>query len=109
VIERVSDVIAPYGIERETVDGKDAAAVHEAFGYFLAKARAGDGPFLLECLTKRLRGHYEGDSTKYDNAEGDDPLFGHEPDAAAADEVERAVEFARESPYPVGTQGFVYA
>ena len=28
---------------------------------FLAAARAGDGPFLLECLTHRLRGHYEGD------------------------------------------------
>ena len=42
VVERVSDVVAPYGIERETVDGKDAAAVHEAFRRFLEKARAGE-------------------------------------------------------------------
>jgi pyruvate dehydrogenase E1 component alpha subunit len=107
VIERVSDVIAPYDVERETVDGKDAAAVHGAFGHFLGKARGGEGPFLIECLTKRLRGHYEGDSTKYDNAEGDDPLFGQSAPADVADEVERAVEFARASPYPV--EGPVYA
>ena len=107
VIERVSDVVAPYGIERETVDGKDAAAVHEAFRMYLEKARGGEGPFLLECLPKRLRGHYEGDATKYENAEGDDPLFGHEPDPEAEAEVERAVEFARASPYP--EEGPVYA
>ena len=33
-VERVSDVVAPYGFERETVDGSDAAAVWEAFGRF---------------------------------------------------------------------------
>ena len=32
VVERVSDVVAPYGIERETVDGNDVAAVWDAFG-----------------------------------------------------------------------------
>jgi pyruvate dehydrogenase E1 component alpha subunit len=100
VIERVSDVIAPYGIERETVDGKDVAAVHDAFARFLEKARGGDGPFLLECLTRRLRGHYEGDSTKYENAGSEDPLAGQEPDADALAEVERAVELARASPFP---------
>ncbi len=62
VIERVSDVVAPYGITRETVDGNDVAALWEAFGRFLAAARGGGGPFLLECLTYRLRGHYEGDA-----------------------------------------------
>ena len=28
-------------------------------------ARRGEGPFLLECLTHRLRGHYEGDPQRY--------------------------------------------
>ena len=48
VVERVSDVVAPYGLERATVDGNDVPEVWEAFGRFLAAARAGGGPFLLE-------------------------------------------------------------
>ena len=39
VVERVSDVVAPYGIRRETVDGNDVVAVREAFAQFLAEAR----------------------------------------------------------------------
>ena len=40
VVERVSDVVAPYGIERETVDGNDVVAVWEAFErYLLRRAR----------------------------------------------------------------------
>jgi acetoin:2,6-dichlorophenolindophenol oxidoreductase subunit alpha len=67
-VERVSDAVAPYGIERTTVDGNDVAAVWEAFGGFLDAARAGRGPLLLECLTQRLRGHYEGDPAAYRKA-----------------------------------------
>ncbi len=40
-VERVSDVVAPYGIERETVDGNDVLAVREAFTRYLAAARGG--------------------------------------------------------------------
>jgi pyruvate dehydrogenase E1 component alpha subunit len=122
VVERVSDVVAPYGIERDTVDGNDAAAVWDAFARFLAAAREGGGPFLLECLTHRLRGHYEGDPARYREAlstaewQEQDPLRrleragldaawldaaaarALEADAAAA--VENAVAFARESPFP---------
>ena len=65
VVERVSDVVAPYGFERRTVDGGDVPAVYEAFGEFLATARQGRGPMLLECLTHRRRGHYEGDQQSY--------------------------------------------
>ena len=67
-VERVSDVVAPYGFERETVDGNDVVAVWDAFGRFLEQARAGRGPMLLECLTHRLRGHYEGDPAAYREA-----------------------------------------
>ncbi len=67
-VERVSDVVAPYDLERETVDGNDVAAVRHAFAPYLDSARAGGGPFLLECLTHRLRGHYEGDPGKYREA-----------------------------------------
>jgi pyruvate/2-oxoglutarate/acetoin dehydrogenase E1 component/TPP-dependent pyruvate/acetoin dehydrogenase alpha subunit len=110
VVERVSDVVAPYAFPRETVDGNDLQAVHEAFGRFLALARTGEGPFLLECLTHRLGGHYEGDAQHYREQIGDeewraiDPILGLgggeglEEDARA--EVEDAVEFARSSRFP---------
>ena len=122
VIELVSDVVAPYAITRETVDGSDVAAVWEAFGSYLAAARGGEGPYLLECLTHRLRGHYEGDPTQYREAmaaaewQQRDPIarltraaaaagWFDEAQAQAAEsdaraEVDAAVEFARASPYP---------
>jgi pyruvate dehydrogenase E1 component alpha subunit len=121
VVERVSDVVAPYGFPRETVDGNDLHAVHEAFGLFLAQARAGEGPFLLECLTHRLGGHYEGDPQHYREQIGDDDWRAIDPilrlgggeglEEEARAEVEDAVEFARASPYPSAdlTERLVYA
>jgi pyruvate dehydrogenase E1 component alpha subunit len=121
-VERVSDVVAPYRLARETVDGNDAVAVWEAFGQFLAEARAGRGPMLLECLTYRLRGHYEGDPAKYREAvsraewQERDPIRRLERHGAAAgwfseddaraveregqEAVEQAVRVARASPFP---------
>jgi TPP-dependent pyruvate/acetoin dehydrogenase alpha subunit len=121
-VERVSDVVAPYEMDRETVDGNDVAAVWESFGGFLAAARDGRGPMLLECLTHRLRGHYEGDPALYREAlskaewREKDPIlrlqrhgteagwFGEDDVAAAerdaAEAVQEAVRFARASPLP---------
>jgi acetoin:2,6-dichlorophenolindophenol oxidoreductase subunit alpha len=123
-VERVSDVVAPWEIARETVDGNDVLAVHEAFAGFLGRARGGEGPFLLECLTHRLGGHYEGDPQLYREALADeawqelDPILrlqrrlGHDgfEDEARA-EVEEAVAFARASPFPdpALTASLVYA
>ena len=121
VVERVSDVVAPYGFPRETVDGNDLHTVHEAFGRFLAKGRAGEGPFLLECLTHRLGGHYEGDPQHYREQIGDDEWRAIDPilrlggddgiEEEARAEVEDAVEFARASPFPPTdlTEQLVYA
>src|SRR5947209_3320860 len=64
-VERVSDAVAPYGLLRETVDGGDVPELYDAFARFLATAREGRGPMLLECLTHRRRGHYEGDAEEY--------------------------------------------
>ena len=106
-VERVCDVVAPYDLERATVDGGDPVAIWDAFGEFLAEARAGRGPFLLECLTYRLRAHYEGDhrSGSRDEFEAKDPIARLDPDgsfdaSAIEAEVERAVQLARESPFP---------
>jgi pyruvate dehydrogenase E1 component alpha subunit len=121
-IERVSDVVAPYGFERETVDGSDVPAVYDAFSRFLTKAREGNGPYLLECVTYRRRGHYEGDPEKYRDPVADQEWAERDPlarmtDSAiehgwidestvnaiereAAAEIEAAVAAARESPFP---------
>jgi pyruvate dehydrogenase E1 component alpha subunit len=121
-VERVSDVVAPYELTSETVDGNDVTAVWEAFGTFLAAARNGEGPRLLECLTHRLGGHYVGDPAQYREALADeewrrrDPIlrlgraaaeagwFGEdETEAAEAegrDQVEAAVEFGRAGAFP---------
>jgi TPP-dependent pyruvate/acetoin dehydrogenase alpha subunit len=132
-VERVSDAVAPYGLERETVDGNDVVSVRDAFAAFLAEARAGGGPMLLECLTHRLRGHYEGDPQRYRAALADeewqelDPILrlqrrgaaeGWLDDEAPArleqearDEVAAAERAARESPFPAAslTADLVYA
>jgi TPP-dependent pyruvate/acetoin dehydrogenase alpha subunit len=122
IVERVSEVVAPYELERTTVDGNDAIAVWEAFNDYLAAARDGRGPFLLECLTHRLRGHYEGDPGAYREAlaaadwQEQDPIrrlqrhgtalgwFGESAVQAIQTgqvaAVEEAVRFARESPFP---------
>ncbi|HJS95439.1 MAG TPA: thiamine pyrophosphate-dependent dehydrogenase E1 component subunit alpha [Solirubrobacteraceae bacterium] len=128
-IELVSNVVAPYGFDRATVDGSDVPAVYEAFGSFLDAARGGQGPFLLECLTYRRRGHYEGDQQKYRDAAAEEEWRGRDPIARltesliesdevaaeiereAAAEIEAAVAFARESPFPEPgiTADLVYA
>ena len=132
-VERVADVVAPYGFERATVDGNDVDAVRRAFAGFLAAARRGEGPFLLECLTHRLRGHYEGDPQRYREAiaqeewQRRDPIrrlerrgldegwLDHDAPARAEqearEEVEDAVRAARESPFPPPalTSELVYA
>ena len=68
-VERVSDVVAPYGVTRDTVDGNDVLAVRDGVRRASSPRRAtGEGPLLLECLTYRLRGHYEGDPAHYREA-----------------------------------------
>ena len=121
-IERVSDALAPYDFERDTVDGNDAEAVWDAFGRFLEMARAGRGPMLLECLTHRLRGHYEGDPQRYRQALAEDEWQQLDPilrlqrrgveegwvgddaptqlEQAARAEIDEAERLARESPFP---------
>ena len=64
-VERLSDRAAAYGIVGETVDGNDVLAVHAATTAAVARARRGEGPTLLECLTYRWHGHMEGDATAY--------------------------------------------
>jgi TPP-dependent pyruvate/acetoin dehydrogenase alpha subunit len=64
-VGRISDRAAGYGMPGETVDGNDVEAVYEAAERAVRRARGGDGPTLLECVTYRWRGHFEGDPQPY--------------------------------------------
>ena len=118
--EPVPEAAAPPAVEGTCADGW--SGVRDAFAGFLVRARSGGGPMLLECLTHRLRGHYEGDPQRYRQAlaaeewQRLDPILrlqrrgiaeGWLDEGApsrlaqqARAEIEEAVRFARESSYP---------
>ncbi len=112
-----------YGLPGVEVDGQDVLGVHRVAKTAIDRARAGEGPTLIECKTYRYVGHHEGDpGTDYRTREEvqhwkeQDPLklarklliesaVADESELQAVDhEVERlidqAVEFAEKSPEP---------
>ncbi len=120
-----------YDMPGERVEDNAVEAVYAAAGRAVARARAGDGPSLIEVHTLRLWGHFEGDAQGYrkdiEDVPGRDPLPTYErtlrdagllDDAAveqirasAAARVEDAVTFAKESPAPdpAGARRYVFA
>jgi TPP-dependent pyruvate/acetoin dehydrogenase alpha subunit len=54
-----------YGIPGTKVDGTDALAVYDEVSDAVARARAGDGPSLIEAVTMRMHGHAEHDPADY--------------------------------------------
>lgn len=52
---------AALGVPGERVDGNDVLGVHHAMTHAVARARAGDGPSIIETLTYRWHGHNEGE------------------------------------------------
>lgn len=118
-MHRLADAFA---IPSEQVDGMDVLAVYEAMGRAVEHTRGGGGPFFLEAITYRFRGHSMADPVAYRDKEEEevwkrkDPItrFGAELldsgmasqgeiDAIKADveeEVNAAVAFANESPEP---------
>lgn len=58
--EDIADLAAGYAMPGVVVDGQDVVAVHEAVQAAVDRARAGDGPSLVECKTYRYRAHTEG-------------------------------------------------
>ncbi len=61
----ISERAAAYGMPGVTVDGNDCWEVYQAATDAIARARAGDGPTLLECVTYRWHGHMEGEAVPY--------------------------------------------
>ena len=112
------DRAAGYGLTYHQVDGNDVASVAATTARLVAELRAGNGPILLETVTERVRGHYEGDQQRYRDPDADaapDPVerarrlllaAGHfEAELAALDadvdrEVEAAIATASQAPWP---------
>ncbi|MDF1603741.1 alpha-ketoacid dehydrogenase subunit alpha/beta [Nocardioides sp. YIM 152315] len=107
-----------YGIGYRHVDGNDVEAVAGTMAEVLAHVRSGGGPVLVEALTLRVRGHYEGDPQRYRDGRDEaavDPLDlaqrrllarGVPEESVAAAErratevVDDAEAFARAAPLP---------
>ena len=121
-IERNYLRAAAYGMPGVFVPGNDADAIFAAAGEAIARARAGEGPSLIEIETHRLAGHFMGDGETYRPAGEKQALLAKDPipayrqrlldlgvldevGAAAIEErargrVDAAVQFARDSAYP---------
>ncbi|TKJ30354.1 MAG: pyruvate dehydrogenase (acetyl-transferring) E1 component subunit alpha [Chloroflexi bacterium B3_Chlor] len=64
-IEKMAQRAASYGMPGVTVDGNDVVEVYEAASEAVERARAGEGPTLLECITYRWKGHSKSDQELY--------------------------------------------
>ncbi|MFN4140708.1 thiamine pyrophosphate-dependent dehydrogenase E1 component subunit alpha [Aestuariivirga sp.] len=64
-VKNVADRAAAYAMPGVTLDGNSIADVEEAIATAVGRARAGDGPTLVECKTYRTRGHSRSDRNRY--------------------------------------------
>ncbi len=74
-----ADRASAYGLDSIIVDGNDADAVYHAAQDAYARARAGDGPSLIECKTYRHQGHSRADPGKYRPKEEVEAWFARDP------------------------------
>lgn len=128
-ISRNADRAPAYGMPGRFVSGNDPDAVHEAAGEAVARARAGEGPSLIEIETHRLEGHFMGDAEGYRPAGEVERLKGLDPipayrtrlladgfDAADLDRaeaegkaaVEAAFAAARAADFPLPEEAFAH-
>lgn len=111
-----------FGMEGVEVDGMDVLAVHEVAQAAIARARAGEGPTLIEALTYRFRGHSLADPDELRSAAEKEEWLARDPitkfksylvnqklvkeqelldiDKKIQTLIEEAVQFAEESPDP---------
>lgn len=120
--ENIAARAAGYGMTGVRVNGNDPEGMYTAFAEAVARARAGEGPTLLECMTFRFFGHNFGDDDSYIPKEqkaaamAADPVpalrarliadrIASEDELAAIEagieaEIDDAIKFALESPWP---------
>jgi pyruvate dehydrogenase E1 component alpha subunit len=121
-IDNIADRAVSYGIPGVVVDGNDVLAVYEVTQNAVERARKGIGPTLIECKTYRHKGHSRVDPAKYRPKEEVEEWLAKDPikrlkekllkantlteveiqrmEQGVSTEIEEAVKFATESPYP---------
>jgi acetoin:2,6-dichlorophenolindophenol oxidoreductase subunit alpha len=124
-----ADRAAGYGMPGVRIENNDVEAISEAAGAAIDRARAGEGPSLIEIHTLRLWGHFEGDAQAYRGADLDtvnerDPIplyaaalteLGELSEdgiasiaAEAIAEVDAAITFATSSPSPTADDALLH-
>ncbi|AWI14060.1 Acetoin:2,6-dichlorophenolindophenol oxidoreductase subunit alpha [Caldibacillus thermoamylovorans] len=112
-----------YNMPGVRVDGKNVLEVYEEAGNAIERARNGEGPTLIECVTYRNYGHFEGDEQKYKAKDGTEKELADkdcitifrkqaielnlmteneadEIEKASVERIQAAIQFAKESPLP---------
>ncbi|MEL3959321.1 thiamine pyrophosphate-dependent dehydrogenase E1 component subunit alpha [Caldifermentibacillus hisashii] len=112
-----------YNMPGVRVDGKNVLEVYEEAGNAIERARNGEGPTLIECVTYRNYGHFEGDEQKYKAKDGTEKELADkdcitifrkqaielnlmteneadEIEKASVERIQEAIQFAKESPLP---------
>ncbi len=84
-VAKVLDLAASFSIPAKRVNGNNVLDVYEAASELAEAARSGNGPQLLECITHRVRGHFEGDPQKYRSQDEMASVTEHDPIAAFED------------------------
>jgi pyruvate dehydrogenase E1 component alpha subunit len=117
-----ADRASAYGCPGYVVDGNDVLAVNEAMEKAIARARAGEGPTILELKTYRKYGHSRNDACGYRPKDEENAWFDRDPikcfrqrildegvateeeivalEEAVDAEIDDSVEFAKKSPFP---------
>src|ERR1700704_5442664 len=121
----VSARAAAFGMANETIDGQNVREVYTVASKYIERARKGDGPAFLQCITYRYHGHHVGDIARaYYRPKTEEQEWGNERDpvtlhgawlmangvadrgaldaiqAELITQMDAAVEFAIASPYP---------
>lgn len=127
-VKQVAEKAAGLGLPGVSVDGMDIVAVHEAVSEAAARARAGEGPTLIEARVYRLTPHSSDDDDRSYRTRQEveawrarDPLDRFaaqlkeqkvltpqtetELEARAKRDVDEAIEFAELAPYPEVSEG----
>ncbi len=84
---QLGDLAAAYRVPHTRVDGNDVVAVQAAAHRIVEAMREGAGPMALECVTTRVRGHFEGDAQKYRDPDELAALAALDPVRRVADQL----------------------
>lgn len=93
---RIVDRAAGYGMPGVRIDGMDVVEVYQTANEAVDRARAGEGPTLIEAMCHRFRGHYEGDPQVYRTEDDREQLRALDPITNAAARLVAAGELTEQ-------------